>query len=125
MLHSLNPMRVVATLLLLAHLGVLAAPVLAEAGPPVLSKGSHCGAHAVHVWNGAHAGPSITPPSEKCSNCDMPACPGMVSCAGVGVAIVTLSSLDLAPAALVVADGGPSDHLTNLFSAPLSPPPKP
>lgn len=116
--------RAVATFLLLAQLGVLAAPVLVEAGPPVRFEMARCAAHMTHAGHTAYAGPVITQTSEKCADCDMPECPGMTGCAGVSAAIVSLASVDLAPAAEVVADQVPSGHLANRLSTPLPPPPR-
>lgn len=113
--------RAIATLLLLAHIGVLAAPALAKADPAVGSEAPHCVALA------SHHGPRVTQPSEECDACDMPACPGMSSCvrAGVGVAIVPMASFDLSPTAELVANQETPGNLANLQSTPLLPPPRP
>ena len=113
--------RAIATLLLLAHIGVLAAPALAKADPTVGSESPHCVALA------SHAGPGITQPSEECDACDMPACLGMSSCvrAGVGVAIIPMASFDLSPTAETLANQETLGNLVNLQSTPLPPPPKP
>ncbi|MGD8867237.1 MAG: hypothetical protein PVI01_06395 [Gemmatimonadales bacterium] len=112
--------RAIATLLLLAHIGALAAPALAKADPMVGAESPHCVALA------SHAGPGITQPSEDCDACKMPACVGMISCVrvGVGIAIIPLTSFELSPTPEVMADQETPGSLANLQPTPLSPPPK-
>lgn len=111
--------RVVATLLLLTQLGFLTAPVLAEAGPMAQSGKAHCHAPTTHADSG------VAPDSDDCDACDMPACPGMASCAPVGIAIISLFTLDMIPTAEITTVPGVGAGLANLLSTPLPPPPKP
>lgn len=111
--------RVVATLVLLAHLGALAAPALAEVSPAERSGASHC------VPQMAHADPGVTQQSEDCDACDMRYCLGMASCAHASVAIVPMTSIDLSAAGESASVLEWSSDAANLLRTPLSPPPKP
>jgi hypothetical protein len=110
--------RVVATLLLVAHLGALTAPTLAAAGVSEGGPMTHC------VRAGGHAEVAVTQTPEECDACNTPDCLAMAGCAHTSVAIVSTPSINFTAAAEIVTALDGSSDAVNLLRTPFPPPPK-
>ncbi len=111
--------RILASLLLIAHLGAVAAPAIAFAS--VERTGQMCAFVGGHAEAGSLG--SVTAPTD-CNACDMLACPYMFACAAISPAVTPAAAQVLIPPLVVSSVVETHGCEATFLTTPIPPPPR-